>query len=232
MTKILEINKLSAGYGPLRVLHEIDLSLDRGERIGLVGLNGHGKTTLIRAITHMTEWQSGSIKFCGNEIGGTRSFGAGRRTAKLVKMGISVAPQGDAIFHGLTVKQHLNCGAFTKEAWKEKEQRLDKIFGFLFSLKKLEHSLVGKLSGGERRMVSIGRMLMVDAKLYLIDEPTNGLAPKIYSSLLNAIWSLNLNDRSMIIAEQNVNLLSKHVDRIIGIYAGKLRGEVGHVELK
>jgi len=81
-------------------------------------------------------------------------------------------------------------------------------------------------------MVSIGRMLMVDAKLYLIDEPTNGLAPKIYSSLLNAIWSLNLNDRSMIIAEQNVNLLSKHVDRIIGIYAGKLRGEVGHVELK
>ena len=121
---------------------------------------------------------------------------------------------------------------YKRQAWKEKEQRIDKIFEIFPPLKKLEHSLVGKLSGGERRMVSIGRMLMVDAKLYLIDEPTNGLAPKIYSSLLNAIWSLNLNDRSMIIAEQNVNLLSKHVDRIIGIYAGKLRGEVGHVELK
>ena len=106
------------------------------------------------------------------------------------------------------------------------------IFDIFPPLKKLENSLVGKLSGGERRMVSIGRMLMVDAKLYLIDEPTNGLAPKIYSSLLNAIWELNLNNSSMIIAEQNINLLSKNVDRVIGIYAGRLRGEVGHIELK
>ena len=232
MKNILEINKLSAGYGALRVLHEIDLSLNEGERIGLVGLNGHGKTTLIRAIIHMTEWQQGSIKFCGEEIGGIRSFGAGRRTAKLVKMGMSVAPQGDAIFPGLTVKQHLNCGAFTKIAWKDKEKRIEMIFDIFPPLKKLENSLVGKLSGGERRMVSIGRMLMVDAKLYLIDEPTNGLAPKIYSSLLNAIWELNLNNSSMIIAEQNINLLSKNVDRVIGIYAGRLRGEVGHIELK
>ncbi len=232
MSKILEIHKLSAGYGPLRVLHEIDLSLNKGERIGLVGLNGHGKTTLIRAITHMTEWQQGSIIFNGIEIGGNRSFGAGRRTASIVKKGISVAPQGDAIFPGLTVRQHLNCGAFSKTAWNEKENRIQKIFEIFPPLKKLEHALVGKLSGGERRMVSIGRMLMEEAKLYLIDEPTLGLAPKIYSSLLNAIWSLNLNNSSMIIAEQNVGLLSKNVDRLIGIYAGKLRGEVGHVELK
>ena len=232
MSKILEIHKLSAGYGPLRVLHEIDLSLNKGERIGLVGLNGHGKTTLIRAITHMTEWQQGSIIFNGIEIGGNRSFGAGRRTASIVRKGISVAPQGDAIFPGLTVCQHLNCGAFSKTAWNEKENRIQKIFEIFPPLKKLEHALVGKLSGGERRMVSIGRMLMEEAKLYLIDEPTLGLAPKIYSSLLNAIWSLNLNNSSMIIAEQNVGLLSKNVDRLIGIYAGKLRGEVGHVELK
>jgi len=232
MDKILEIHKLSAGYGPLRVLHEIDLSLNKGERIGLVGLNGHGKTTLIRAITHMTEWQQGSIKFDGIEIGGNRSFGAGRRTASIVRKGISVAPQGDAIFPGLTVRQHLHCGAFSKTAWNEKENRINKIFEIFTPLKKLEHVLVGKLSGGERRMVSIGRMLMEEAKLYLIDEPTLGLAPKIYSSLLNAIWSLNLKNSSMIIAEQNVGLLSKNVDRLIGIYAGKLRGEVGHVELK
>ncbi len=232
MSKILEIHKLSAGYGPLRVLHEIDLSLNKGERIGLVGLNGHGKTTLIRAITHMTEWQQGSIIFNGIEIGGNRSFGAGRRTASIVRKGISVAPQGDAIFPGLTVRQHLNCGAFSNTAWNEKENRIQKIFEIFPPLKKLEHALVGKLSGGERRMVSIGRMLMEEAKLYLIDEPTLGLAPKIYSSLLNAIWSLNLNNSSMIIAEQNVGLLSKNVDRLIGIYAGKLRGEVGHVELK
>ena len=94
-----------------------------------MGLNGHGKTTLIRAITHMTEWQSGSIKFCGNEIGGTRSFGAGRRTAKLVKMGISVAPQGDAIFPGLTVKQHLNV-VLQKKHGKKKNKELIKFLKF------------------------------------------------------------------------------------------------------
>ena len=105
MSDVLKIRKLSAGYGPLRVLHEIDMTVSKGERIGLVGLNGHGKTTLIRAITHMTDWQQGSIRFSGQEIGGTRSLGAGRRTPRIVKMGIGVAPQGDAIFPGLSVSQ-------------------------------------------------------------------------------------------------------------------------------
>ena len=231
MGYILEIEKLSAGYGPLRVLHEVDLTLAPGERIGLVGLNGHGKTTLIRAITHMTEWQQGSIKLNGSEIGGKRSYGAGRWTASIVKKGISVAPQGDAIFPGLTVRQHLNCGAFTRKAWRERDEKIEQIYKIFPPLKKLENSLVGKLSGGERRMTSVGRMLMVEADLYLIDEPTLGLAPKISKSLLEAIWSLPMENSAMIIAEQNVNLLSGKVDRIIGIHAGKMRGEIGHVEL-
>jgi len=100
MSEVLKIRQLSAGYGPLRVLHEIDLTVKSGERIGLVGLNGHGKSTLVRAITHMTGWQQGSIKLDGIEIGGSRSLGAGRRTPALVKKGIGVAPQGDAIFPG------------------------------------------------------------------------------------------------------------------------------------
>ncbi len=83
MPELLEISQLSAGYGPLRVLHEIDLTITEGERIGLVGLNGHGKTTLIRALTHMAGWQQGSIKLDGAEIGGARSQGAGRRTPAL-----------------------------------------------------------------------------------------------------------------------------------------------------
>ena len=83
MPDLLEISQLSAGYGPLRVLHEIDMTVSEGERIGLVGLNGHGKTTLIRALTHMTGWQTGSIRLEGAEIGGSRSLGAGRRTPGL-----------------------------------------------------------------------------------------------------------------------------------------------------
>jgi len=230
MPDVLKIESLSAGYGPLRVLHEIDLNVREGERIGLVGLNGHGKTTLIRAITHMAGWQQGSIQLDGAEIGGTRSLGAGRRTPGLVRRGIGVAPQGDAIFPGLSVRKHLECGAHTKQAWRERNARIEKIFEIFPPLRSLEDALVGKLSGGERRMVSIGRMLMTEARLYLIDEPSLGLAPKISQRVMEALWDLPV-EGAMIIAEQNVSLLTGRADRIVGMHAGRMRGDVGHVAL-
>lgn len=230
MPEILEIEKLSAGYGPLRVLHEIDMAVRVGERIGLVGLNGHGKTTLIRALTHMAGWQQGAIRLAGEEIGGARSLGAGRRTPGLVRKGIAVAPQGDAIFPGLSVRKHLECGAFSKLAWRERRLRIERVFDIFPPLRPLEHALVGKLSGGERRMVSIGRMLMTEARLYLIDEPSLGLAPKISHRVMEALWDLPVTG-AMIIAEQNVSLLTGRADRIIGMHAGRLRGDVGHVSL-
>ena len=230
MPELLKIRQLSAGYGPLRVLHEIDLTVRTGQRIGLVGLNGHGKTTLIRAITHMTGWQQGSIRLDGEEIGGTRSLGAGRRTPGLVRRGIGVAPQGDAIFPGLSVRKHLECGAHTRAAWRERKVRVDRVFDIVPPLRPLEHALVGKLSGGERRMVSIGRMLMTEARLYLVDEPSLGLAPKISRRVMEALWALPV-DGAMIIAEQNVSLLTGRADRIVGMHAGRMRGDVGPVDL-
>ena len=230
MPELLEVRRLSAGYGPLRVLHEVDLTVSAGERLGLVGLNGHGKTTLMRALTHMTSWQQGSIKLDGEEIGGTRSLGAGRRTPALVRQGIGVAPQGDAIFPGLSVRKHLECGAHTKQAWRERQQRIERVFDIFPPLRPLEHALVGKLSGGERRMVSIGRMLMVEARIYLVDEPSLGLAPKISERVMKALWDLPVSG-AMIIAEQNISLLTGRCDRVIGMHAGRMRGDVGHVEL-
>lgn len=230
MPELLEIRKLSAGYGPLRVLHEIDLTVAAGQRIGLVGLNGHGKTTLIRAITHMTGWQQGSIRLDGDEIGGTRSLGAGRRTPGIVKRGVGVAPQGDAIFPGLSVRKHLECGAHDKRAWRNRRARIEEILDIFPPLRALQNDVVGKLSGGERRMVSIGRMLMTPARLYLIDEPSLGLAPKISERVMEALWALPVQG-AMIIAEQNVSLLTGCADRIVGMHAGRMRGDVGHVEL-
>ena len=230
MSELLEVRQLSAGYGPLRVLHEINLTVKAGERVGLVGLNGHGKTTLIRALTHMTGWQQGSIRFGGVEIGGTRSLGAGRRTPGLIKRGIGVAPQGDAIFPGLSVRKHLECGALTRVAWRERQRRIDRVFDIFPPLRPLEHALVGKLSGGERRMVSVGRMLMAEARIYLIDEPSLGLAPKISERVMEALWSLSA-ETAMIVAEQNVSMLTGRCERVLGIHAGRMRGDVGHVEL-
>jgi branched-chain amino acid transport system ATP-binding protein len=176
---MLAIKNLSAGYGPLRVLHDIDFSVARGERLAIVGLNGHGKTTLFRAIMHLVGWQRGSVLFSGKEIGGARSLGEGRLTPGIVRLGIAMTPQGDAIFPGLTVRQHLDCGAYTSLAWRERARRRERVYDIFPPLKALENALVGKLSGGERRMVSVGRALMADANLYLVDEPSLGRAPKI-----------------------------------------------------
>ena len=225
MNEILNVKGLSAGYGPLRVIHDLDLIVKAGERVGIVGLNGHGKTTLFYAIAGLTHWQRGSILLNGKQIGRTRSQGPGRYTHLVVKEGIAIMPQGDEIFHGLTVEEHLDSGAFTKKSWKNRKEKREQVLEIFEPLKELLHTPVGKLSGGERRMVSIGRGMMSDAKLYMADEPTLGLAPKIGKGVLGALLKIDLKNSAMVIAEQNVALLEGKVDRIIGMHAGKLKGE-------
>jgi branched-chain amino acid transport system ATP-binding protein len=223
--EILNVKGLSLGYGPMRVVHDLDLIVYSGERIGLVGLNGHGKSTLFLGIAGLTGWQRGSIKLNGKEVGRTRSQGPGRFTHLVVREGLALIPQGDEIFHGLTVEEHLDSGAFTPRAWRERAERKKKILKIFPPLEKLMKTAVGRLSGGERRMVALGRGLMADASLFLVDEPTLGLAPKIGKSVLEALMSVELGESAMIIAEQNVALLEGRVDRVIGMHAGRLKGE-------
>ena len=223
--EVLNVKGLSAGYGPMRVIHDLDLVVHAGERIGLVGLNGHGKSTLFYAIAGLTGWQLGSIKLNGTEVGRTRSQGPGRYTHQIVHKGLALIPQGDEIFHGLTVEEHLDSGAFTARAWRERAARKERVLQIFPPLRKLMRVPVGRLSGGERRMVSIGRGLMADASLFLVDEPSLGLAPKIGKGVLDALMSVDLGDSAMVIAEQNVSLLEGRVDRIIGMHVGKLKGE-------
>ncbi|WP_316189745.1 ABC transporter ATP-binding protein [Bradyrhizobium sp. SZCCHNS1054] len=222
--EILSVQGLSAGWGPLRVIHDLDFIVRAGERIGLVGLNGHGKTTLFYAIAGLTGWQRGSIFLNGKQIGRTRSQGPGRYTHQIVRQGLALIPQGDEIFHSLTVEEHLDSGAFTPRSWKERATRKQRIYDVFPPLRKLSHVPVGRLSGGERRMVSIGRGLMAEASLFLVDEPSLGLAPKIGKGVLDALMSIELRDSAMVIAEQNIALLEGRVDRVIGMHVGKLKG--------
>lgn len=225
MSEILNVQGLSAGYGPLRVIHDLDLTVNSGERVGIVGLNGHGKTTLFYAIAGLTGWQRGSILFNGRQIGRTRSQGPGRYTHLIVRQGLAIMPQGDEIFHGLTVEEHLDSGAFTREAWRTRARRKEQVLDLFAPLRPLLRTPVARLSGGERRMVSIGRGLMADARLYLADEPSLGLAPKIGIAVMEALLKIDLRESAMVIAEQNVALLEGKVDRVIGMHAGKLKGE-------
>ena len=225
MSEILRVEGLSAGYGPLRVLHDLDLVINAGERVGIVGLNGHGKTTLFYAIAGLTGWQRGSIMLAGKQIGRTRSQGPGRYTHQIVRQGLAIMPQGDEIFNGLTVEEHLDSGAFPPAAWRTRKERKERVLDIFEPLRKLLKTPVGRLSGGERRMVSIGRGLMTDARLYLADEPSLGLAPKIGRAVMDALLQIDLKGSAMFIAEQNVALLEDRVDRVIGMHAGKLKGE-------
>jgi branched-chain amino acid transport system ATP-binding protein len=224
---ILQLCGVSAGYGPVRVLHDLDLDVNPGERVGLVGLNGHGKTTMLSAIVGLTGWQDGSILFEGQEIGGRRTHGVGRKTPSIVRRGIALAPQGDAIFPGLTVRENLDSGAYTRTSWRSRRRRRDHVLDVFPPLRKLLRQSAGTLSGGERRMVSVGRALMSDSTLYLVDEPSLGLAPKISLGLVSALCDIDLGDGAMIIAEQNLPLLEGRVDRVLGMHAGELKLDVG-----
>lgn len=221
---VLKVKGLSAGYGALTVLHDLDFEVHAGERVAIVGLNGHGKTTLFRAISGLTGWQRGSVLLNGHEVGGTRTTGPGRHTHKIVRLGLAHMPQGDAIFPGLTVEQHLDCGAYTRSAWRQRAQRKAALLAIFEPLQKLLRSPVGTLSGGERRMVSLARGLMADAQLYLVDEPSLGLAPIVSRAVVQALQRIDLADGAMVIAEQNLALLSGHCHRTLGMHAGQLKG--------
>ncbi len=222
---VLRVQGLSAGYGPLTVLHDLDFHVRAGERVAIVGLNGHGKTTLFRAISGLTGWQRGSIRLQGQEIGGTRTTGPGRHTHRIVRLGLAHMPQGDAIFPGLTVAQHLDCGAYTGTAWKRRHQRREELLLIFEPLRRLLKATVGTLSGGERRMVSLARGLMADARLYLVDEPSLGLAPIISRAVIDALLQIDLQHGAMVIAEQNLALLAGHCHRTLGMHAGQLKGD-------
>jgi branched-chain amino acid transport system ATP-binding protein len=215
MTAALEVRRLSAGYGPVRVLHEIDLTVAHGERVGLLGLNGHGKTTLMRAIVGLSGWRRGDIELHGRSV-------MRRSTYSLARAGVVMIPQGDALFPGLSVRDNLDAGAYPSRVWKARKQRRQLVLDLFPRLAERLDQPVGTLSGGERRMVSIGRGLMTDADVYLIDEPSLGLAPGIISALMDSLFSVGVERGAMIIAEQNRTLIEGRVDTMVQIHGGQI----------
>jgi branched-chain amino acid transport system ATP-binding protein len=218
MASVLTLEQLSAGYGTLRVLSEVDLTIEEGERVGLVGLNGHGKSTLLRAVVGLVGWRRGEISYRGRSI-------AALPTHELVARGLVLIPQGDALFPGLTVSENLDSGAYPAGAWRQRRVRRERVLEIFPSLQPRLKQIAGTLSGGERRMLSVGRGLMRDGDLYLIDEPSLGLAPGIGRRLLNVLTSLDLPGRTLILAEQNRGLVEGRLDRVIGIHGGRLELE-------
>lgn len=215
MTAVLEARDLSAGYGPMRVLHGITFAVAPRERVGIVGLNGHGKTTLLRAIVGLVDWRRGDLELRGRSI-------ARVPTHRLARSGVVMVPQGDLLFPGLSVRENLDAGAFPRACWRTRKERRERVIELFPRLGGRLDQVVATLSGGERRMVSIGRGLMADADVYLIDEPSLGLAPGIAVHLVEMLLSLDLDDGALIVAEQNQGLIDGKIDRIVKLHHGQI----------
>lgn len=197
---ILELQGVSTFYGKIEALKDVDMRLEEGEVVTIIGANGAGKTTLLKTISGILHPKTGRIFLQGERIESCSP-------EKIVRMGISHCPEGRRIFHALSVEENLRLGAFTRNNKKEIEDELEDIFRLFPVLKQRIKQKGGTLSGGEQQMLAIARALMSKPKVLLLDEPSLGLAPKLVEKILfETIPEINNEGVSILLVEQNARL--------------------------
>ncbi len=213
---ILEAKGVSSGYGEVEIVHDMDLSLKNGELLSIVGPNGAGKSTLIKTLFGILKPMSGTILYRGADIVGTDP-------TKLVSMGISYVPQLDNVFPSLTVEENLDMGAYTrKDDYSDRQEEVLEMFPQLRGRIDVK---ARKLSGGERQMLALGKTLMLDPEVMLIDEPSAGLAPTLVEAILDKIKEINEGGTSIIVVEQNARKALQMAHRGIVMDMGRKRFE-------
>ena len=196
MSALLTIEQLTAGYGSQNVLHGVSLDVAEGGLTAIIGPNGHGKTTLLRAISGLVNLRAGRIALSGKSLGGLRPD-------EIVAAGIVHVPQGDMLFPEMTVLENLLMGAYLPAASAEAPRRLERVFSLLPKLKDRRNQVASTLSGGERRMVGIGRGLMAGGRLLMLDEPSLGLAPIVIDQIYDVVAELAAAGQSILVVEEN-----------------------------
>jgi branched-chain amino acid transport system ATP-binding protein len=206
MSALLELSDVRAGYGAGDVLQGIDLRLEEGEIVGLLGRNGVGKTTLMNTIVGLVRPRSGSIALDGVELAGAAPY-------SIARAGVAIVPQGRRIFADLTVEQNLRLG---RRATGDREARweLDQVYELLPRLRERRRHRGDQLSGGEQQMVAIGRALLANPRVLLFDEPSEGLAPLLVDRVRDTIAGLREHGLSAILVEQNLHVAVALADRV------------------
>jgi branched-chain amino acid transport system ATP-binding protein len=203
---MLELRNVSSGYGAIEALKAINIRIDKGEIVTLIGANGAGKSTTLRNITGLVPVTSGEILFEGRKLNDLP-------THKITAMGVSMAPEGRAIFANLTVSENLEMGAYLRTNKAENAKELERVYTLFPRLKERRKQLGGTLSGGEQQMLAIGRALMARPRLLLLDEPSLGLAPLLVHTIFTAIDEINREGTTILLVEQNANAALKHSHR-------------------
>jgi branched-chain amino acid transport system ATP-binding protein len=204
---LLAIESISAGYLGRDVLRELSLEIAEGALVAIIGPNGHGKTTLLRAISGLLPPHGGRIALAGADI-------HRRRPDEIVAAGIVHVPQGDLLFPDMTVLENLQMGAYLPAAAAKMGERLDEVFALLPKLAERRGQLASTLSGGERRMVGVGRGLMTGGRLLMLDEPSLGLAPIVIDQIYDVIVRLKASGRTILLVEESVARVVDKADRI------------------
>jgi len=214
---MLEVSNLDVFYGKSQALHSVSLKVNEGEIVALVGINGAGKTTLLNTISGLLRPASGSVELLGKRIDRLAPH-------KIMKLGICQIPEGRKLFSEMTVLENLEMGAYSSEAWRRRKETFEQVYQIFPVLKERRKQSASKLSGGEGQMVAIGRGLMSNPKLCMFDEPSYGLAPKLFSEVLEVIKSLREQGITIFMVEQNVRRTLETADRAYVLENG-LRGK-------
>lgn len=196
---MLKVEGLHTYYGNIHALKGIDLEVKKGEIVSLIGSNGAGKSTLLSTITGIAHAQSGSVSFKGMNITNTAPY-------NITKTGISISPEGREVFPALTVEENLRLGAFVVKDKKKIADGYERVYHLFPRLKERYKQTAGTMSGGEQQMLAIGRALMSNPELLLLDEPSLGLAPNIVLQIFDLIKSINAQGVTTLLIEQNANM--------------------------
>ena len=216
MTPVLELEGVSGGYGDADIIHGIDLRVGPGEIVAIIGPNGSGKSTTIRSIFGLLRLSAGTIHLEGEDI-------APLRTSEIVRRGICYVPQVANVFPSLAVEENLEMGGYVLRDGLA--ARIEKIYQMFPDLRGKRRQPAGTLSGGQRQMVAIGKALMPEPKILLLDEPTAGLAPNLQAQVFETVRRINAEGTPVLMVEQNARRALEIADRGYVLVAGRKRTE-------
>lgn len=212
---LLEVKSLDISYGDIQALWDVSLNVEEGSIVALVGANGAGKTTLLKAVSGLVKPKKGQVLLSGTSI-------SNLSPQQIVDRGVIHVPEGRRLFSTLTVMENLNLGAYCRRARSQSAQSLERVFTLFPVLKNRKDQKAGSLSGGEQQMLAIGRALMSQPRILMLDEPSLGLSPILVRTIFQLIASLNEQKITILLVEQNVNQALKIAQQAYVIKTGKI----------
>jgi branched-chain amino acid transport system ATP-binding protein len=222
---MLEVSSISAGYGRVKVLNEVSLAVKRGEMVALLGANNAGKSTLIHCLSGLVAPTGGSMSLEGVDFTGWSAH-------KIVELGISQVPEGRLIFPQMTVRENLLLGGINRRALPERQKSLDYVLDLFPRLRERIGQLAGTLSGGEQQMLAIGRGLIAQPKLLILDEPSLGLSPLMVQFIFRVLRQLHQAGLTILLVEQNLNLALAYASRCYVLERGSMMLDGPSAEIK